>query len=148
MGKNSGVERDRGKAFEAAHFARVEVGSEDDPAEQGWRHDRRRDELARPAGEHRHPGQATAVERFPQGRGLAVADRRVDRRDLSVGGDDEGAVHLEPLGGIAERGLHRRLVPGRDRGAKAEIARQQLGCVLQLMSALLPQAVIDRAARL
>ena len=75
-------------------------------------------------------------------------NRRIDRRNLPVGGDDEGGADLEPRRGIAERRLHRRLVAGGDRGAEAEVARQQLRRVLQLVRALLPQPVVDRAARL
>ena len=55
---------------------------------------------------------------------------------------------LQPSRGIAERRLHRRLVAARDGRAEAEVARKQLRRVLQLVRALLPQPVVDRAARL
>ena len=69
------------KLLEPAHFARIEVGGEDHPAEQRRRHDRRRDQLARPAGKHRDSGQATARRAAPTRRAASsAADRPVDRR--------------------------------------------------------------------
>ncbi len=55
---------------------------------------------------------------------------------------------LKTRRGIAERRLHRRLVARCDGGAKAEVAREQLRGILKLVRTLLPQAVINRAARL
>jgi hypothetical protein len=60
-------------------------------------------------------------------------------------GDDERAFDLEPRRGIAERRLHRRLVTGCDRGAEAEVAREQLGGVLEFLRTRIPQAVVDGA---
>ena len=122
----------------AAHFARVEVGREHHPADQDRRHDRRGDELARAPGEDRDAGQPPVVERRPQGCGFGVAHRRVDARHPAVGRDDEGAADAQAAGRIAERRLDRRLVAARDRGAEAEIARQQLRRILKLVRALLP----------
>ena len=91
-------------------------------------------------------GQLTVVERLPQRGSLLFADRRVDRRNPSVRGDDEGGADLEARRGIAERRLHRRLVASGDCGPEAEVAREQLGGVLKLVRTLLPEAVINRAA--
>ena len=100
-------------------------------------------------GEHGDAGQPAVVERLPQRRRprcCSIAGSM--RRDLAVGGDDEGAPDPQARRGIAERRLHRRLVAARDRRAEAEVAREQLRGILQLVRALLPQAVVDRAARL
>ena len=101
----------------------------------------------------RPPSTDTPLSR-PASSGVpqAAASRRANVRsiagDMPVGGDDEGAAYFQPGGGIAEGGPHGRLVAGGDRCAKAEVPRQQLRRALQLVRALLPQAVVDRAARL
>src|SRR5205814_3266206 len=65
-----------------------------------------------------------------------------------VSGNDEGASDTQASRGVAERGLDRRLVAARDCGSEAEVAGQQLRRILELVRPLLPQAVINGAARL
>ena len=148
IGDHRRVEGNRGQPLEAPHLAAVEIGGEYHPADQGRRHDRRRDQLARAPGEHCNAGEAArrrAAPTAPRSRGRAMT---VDSSKLAVRGDDERASDPKPRCRIAERRLHRRLVAACDRGAEAEVPRQQLRGVLKLMRPLLPQPVVDRAARL
>ena len=116
----------------------VERGREHDPADQSRRHDRRGDQLARAAGKHGDAREPAVVERIPQAGGFRRRHAVVDSGDLAVGADDEGGAHLEPRRGIAKRGFDRRLVAGSNGCAKSEVAREQLGSVLELAGPLLP----------
>ena len=147
-GKHRGMERDRRQAFERAHLAFVEIGGEHNPADQGRRHHRCCDELTRAAGQHRNAGQPALVQRLPQARRLGRGNLWIDARNPSVGADDEGGRDAQPGGGVAQCRLHGRFVPGRHRGPETEVAREQLGGILEFVRSLLPQAVVDRAARL
>jgi hypothetical protein len=75
-------------------------------------------------------------------------DRRIDAPDPAVRADDEGGANPKTSRSIAKRRLDRRRVAGRDSGAEAKITGKQLRRILQLARTLLPQAVVNRAARL
>ena len=130
--EHRGVERNCREPLEPAHLASVEIGGEHHPADQGRRHDRRGDELARPPGEHRDAGQAPVVERLPQRRRPRVAGTaRSMPMTLPSAVTMKALRTLSRAGGIAERGLHRRLVaalrPRRGSRSRARAAARRSG---------------------
>jgi len=142
------LQRDSGQALEPAHFLRIEIGREHDPADQRRRHDRRGHQLAGTPFENGNARDVPVIERVEQGRALVAGDRGANARDPTFRGHDEGASNAEPRCHVSKGGLHCRLVAAGYSSTKAEVAREQLSRILQLPRPLLPQPVVDRATRL
>jgi len=142
------VERDGGEPLQPTHLARIQIGGEDDPADQRRRHDRRGHQLAGTPFENGNARDVPVIERVEQGRALVAGDRGANARDPTFRGHDEGASNAEPRCHVSKGGLHCRLVAAGYSSTKAEVAREQLSRILQLPRPLLPQPVVDRATRL
>jgi len=146
--QDRGLQWDRGKLLERSHFTLIQVRGEYDPAEESRGHDRRPDELSRTSRENGDTRQATVVQRPPEVRGLVRLHGGVDPPHTTVSADDESRSHPEARRRVAESRLDRRLIAGRNRRAKAEIVGKQLRRILQLVRALQPKPVVNRAAGL
>ncbi len=146
--KDSGIQGNRGQSFERSHFASVEIRSEDNPADQARRHDGRCNQLAGRPAEHCNPSEPPGIQRLPKRFGFASQAGVGQAMHMTVQRDDEGTFDAQSSGRIVERRFHGSRIAGRDRRAKSEVTGQQLCRSLKLSSALLPQAIVDRPARL
>ena len=81
------------------------------------------------------------VERGPERAGVGAQARIGEAGDAAVHADDERGPEAEPRLEIVERRKRGAGIAGGDRGAEAEIARQQAGGVAELAGAQLEQAV-------
>ena len=140
------MEWNRRQFFEPAKLACVDVRSEQDPAGQRRRHNRRRRHLPRVPADRHYAGILTVVECVPKPCDFALKRRVGDAADSPVGAHHRRQIGVEPVLEVGQRRGGRRTVTSRRGFTKTEVVRQELSRVLHLLRALLPQSVIDSAA--
>ncbi|MDR6126553.1 hypothetical protein QE452_001217 [Sphingomonas sp. SORGH_AS438] len=144
--EDAGGQGDRGQAFESAHLLGIEGDDQDDPADLQRSQDRRGDDAVRPPPDSDHR-IAPIAQRVTLQRGKPTGYRPRIADDAPIHVDQHGIGRVGPRAQAGQRGDDGRGIAAGHGRAETEIARQDIGRSHQRPFPLLPQTIIDAAAR-